>query len=166
MDDFKGTEKPLEMSNTALSIDCARKLSQHLHCGQTDKQGRPYFEHIERVANACCDLSTDQQIAAYLHETLEDTNEDTGRFMDAYSIRSIFGDVVAGLVIYLTRLPHQTYHQYIVSIAEGNPLAIPIKLADLNDNLDESRGPIPESLRKRYLRACEYLISALNQRKQ
>lgn len=151
-----------------IAVEAARALARYLHVNQLDKQGRPYFEHIERVANVCSGLSVEQHIAAYLHDTLEDTNEDaTPHYIDVHSIRSIFGDVVADIVLSLTRLPHQTYHQYIVSLAD-NPLAIPIKLADLNDNLDESRGPIPESLRRRYLHARDYLTARVeaNQRKR
>lgn len=144
-------------------LEAARALARHLHANQLDKQGRPYFEHVQRVANECSSLSIEQHVAAYLHDVLEDTDADSGRYIDYYAILSIFGEGVAKLVRSLTRLPGQTYHQYIVSVAD-NPLAIPIKLADLNDNLDESRGPIPESLRKRYLRARDYLTASLDKR--
>lgn len=146
------------------AIEAARALSYHLHFHQVDRQDRAYFNHVDRVARACSHLSAEQHIAAYLHDVLEDTDTDSGRYIDYYAILEIFGANVAKLVRSLTRLPGQTYHQYIVSVAD-NPLAIPIKLADLDDNLDQSRGPIPESLRKRYLRARDYLTSALNQKK-
>lgn len=155
------TRRKLTSISDAVAIEAARALARYLHFNQVDKQNRPYFEHVERVANACSGLSVDQHISAYLHDVLEP--DCVRRIDDYYVISSIFGDEVAKLVLSLTRLPHHTYHQYIISIAEGNPLAIPIKLADLNDNLDESRGPIPETLRQRYIRARDYLTSALNQ---
>lgn len=43
------------------------------------------------------------------------------------------------------------------------PLAIPIKLTDLADNLDPARGPIPDSLRERYVKATAQLMTQWTQ---
>lgn len=156
--------KSMTFHEERIVLEAARALSCYLHLDQVDKQGRPHFEHVQRVANECSSLNIEQHVAAYLHDVLEDTDADSGHGIDYYAILSIFGVDVAKLVRSLTRLPGQTYHQYIVSVAE-NPIAIPIKLADLDDNLDESRRPIPESLRKRYLRARDYLMARIDEKK-
>lgn len=133
-------------------IDLAKSLASYLHCYQLDKQGRPYIEHIRRVYNACRSLSVEQRISALLHDSLEDQSEK----VDAHVIRTLFGAHVLEIVTALTRRHREDYEYYIRRVAEC-PDAILIKLADLNDNLDESRGPIEESLRQRYIKARAYL---------
>jgi len=123
--------------------------------GKPDKQGRPLIEHVRRVAAACLGLSLDQRLAALLHECIEDGG------LDERSITLIFGLPVANIVGALTRRPSERYlEHYIECMPEICPLAVPIKLADLADNLDPSRGPIPNSLRRRYERAREILMAA------
>lgn len=117
-----------------LSVGLAQSLAEYLLRDQKDKQGRPLIEHVRRVYNSCQSLSLEQRLAAILHDVIED-----------------------GMT--LSRHPDQDYKTYIQSIA-CYPDAILIKLADLNDNLDERRGPIPDSLRDRYQKAKEHLESA------
>lgn len=146
-------------------IDLAQSLAEYLLRNQKDKQGRPLTEHVRRVYNACRSLSLEQRLAAILHDVIEDgsTPELEGKQNRPYEIRGIievlFGKNVHNLVYTLSRKDHQTYDGYIHSITQ-KPDAILIKLADLNDNLDERRGPIPDSLRQRYLKARDYLQQA------
>ncbi len=119
--------------------------------GLLDKQGKPLIAHVLRVA-AAPGLSEDQEIAAILHDCLEDCPE----FVTEPLIEHLFGSAVLRLVVAVTRLDGESYADYIERLAE-TPNAIPIKLADLRDNLDESRGPIPASLRLRYEQALRHL---------
>lgn len=150
------------MHNFYLAARLADALADYLLAGKTDKHGQPLINHARRVAIKCKHLSHEQYIAALLHDCLEETD----LYQD--SIGDIFGFKIQEIVAVLTRknFPEDTYSQYIQNIAHGlhSLDAIPIKLADLEDNLDESRGPIDDSLRDRYKKAHAYLRSALEGR--
>ena len=56
------------------TVEQTRHLIQLLHYGQTDKAGKPYHEHCERVADLLGEDTTDEErIVALLHDVLEDT---------------------------------------------------------------------------------------------
>jgi (p)ppGpp synthase/HD superfamily hydrolase len=126
-------------------------IADLLLTGKVDKHGQPLINHCQRVAAACRaqNLTEDQCIAAVLHDTAEEHNAPT---QVIGAIELLFGFDVANMVDYLTRRPNCLYVQYILRL-EDLPATIPIKIADLADNLDPSRGPIPESLRARYQHA-------------
>lgn len=73
------------------------------------------------------------QIAAVLHDVLEDTEVGTDDLVDA----GLPADVVAAVVA-LTHRSGQTYEEYIEEVAR-DPLARVVKLADLADNLTNNR---------------------------
>jgi (p)ppGpp synthase/HD superfamily hydrolase len=135
-------------------LNLAEALAEFAHAGQVDRQGAPYIDHVRRVYKACRGLSEDQQIAALLHDVVEDTT------ISRQTILNLFGRRVHDLVDVLTRYPDWSYKDYIDRITH-TPDAIHIKLADLLDNLDESRGPIPGELRQRYIRARNQLQVAI-----
>ena len=138
-----------------LALRTADALAELCLSGNLDKQGRPLIEHVRRVGAACSGLSDERRLAALLHECIEDGG------LDERSIALIFGDPVADLVGALSRRPGEDYMgRYIASMPKLCPRAVPVKLADLADNLDPSRGSIPDSLRRRYERAREILISS------
>ncbi len=77
----------------------AAYFAQFAHCGQVRKYtGEPYFNHCENVANKVAGYGgTNAQImAAYLHDTVEDTD------VTVYDITRWFGDEVSQLVYWLT----------------------------------------------------------------
>lgn len=126
---------------------------------ELDKHNQPLIYHVERVTKTCQDknLSDDQVLAALLHEVIEDGG------LDVNTIERLFGTTVAVMVRFLTRdsdMDRLPYIAYIDQLIAECPEAIPVKLADLEDNLDSSRGPIPESLRTRYLLAHSKLTTA------
>lgn len=125
----------------------------------TDKHGQPLILHCRRVAEACSGLTIEQRIAAILHDCIEDSPSKRVEEI----IDTVFGTRVYCLVLYLSRIAGEEYCGYIRLLAEEEPDAIPIKLADLEDNLDASRGDIPESLRERYIEAKQYLEECLEQ---
>jgi (p)ppGpp synthase/HD superfamily hydrolase len=128
-------------------------LARWLHREQVDKQGTPYVAHLERVAARIPDDQPAVKAAAWLHDAVEDG-------LVIWATLDLLGipDDVSELVGLLTRDNRKPYNDYIARIVEDRS-AIAIKLADLEDNLDESRGPIPDSLRKRYERARALLKS-------
>lgn len=136
-----------------LAYQAADALAAYVLRDIRDKHGRPLIEHCRRVEDKCRGLRYEQRVAAVLH----DCGEDGG--LDYKTVAQMFGPYVAMMVSVLTRKPSTSYEEYILQITHRSPLAVPIKLADLADNLDESRGPIPGELRKRYETAYERLMT-------
>jgi len=65
-------------------------------------------------------------------------------------------------VIIVSKQAGEEYGRFIDRIiASGNAIAILVKGADLADNLDRSRGPIPDSMRKKYEKALAKLKGAV-----
>lgn len=150
-----------------LRLQLAKSLAAYLLRDSLDKQGVPLMYHCLRVQASCSLLSEDQQIAAILHDCIEDgkLEDPTNKDYWIYStILKLFGIEVAELVLALTRDPNISYEQYIWILAE-NLKAAQIKIADLTDNLNEARGPVDSSLRNRYLAAKKYLEDSLGSKK-
>lgn len=157
----------------------ADKLADVLLCGKTDKQGVPLIHHCRSVYERCSHLSDDQRIAALLHDCIEDGKVPYGVDVSVYGlIKCLFGETIAGLVAVLGRNMHITedaqgncgflpYEEYILEVARDQD-AIPIKLADIDDNLNEDglRSPMEDQsewkrLQARYLAAGTVLRLAL-----
>jgi (p)ppGpp synthase/HD superfamily hydrolase len=113
------------------SFERAIGIAAEAHQGQKDKAGEPYILHSLRVMLR---MSTrDERIAAVLHDLLEDTP-----WTRHDLAREGFTETVIEAVEALTRHPHESYDVFLARVA-SNPIAIRVKLADLADNLDESR---------------------------
>lgn len=131
-------------------VSRARDLAHRAHAGQVDKAGRPYIEHVARVAAAVAD-DPEAEAVAWLHDVLEDCD---ARFCDELlHIRPV--DVYYAVKA-LTRwkFSERTYYRRIAS----NPLALRVKLADIADNADEGRLALLEPataarLRRKYAKA-------------
>ncbi len=109
----------------------AYRLAEAVHEKQLDKGGMPYFDHPLRVANRFRgDLLL--MTAAILHDTVEDSS------LSLLDIREAFGTEIARMVDGLTRRKDEIYAEYIGRAAELKETRW-IKMADLLDNLDESR---------------------------
>jgi (p)ppGpp synthase/HD superfamily hydrolase len=139
-----------------LKLDLAWSLANLAHYNQLDKQEKPYIDHIQRVYLSCAHLSEEQRLAAILHDIPEDGSAIFGGESPEHFIYCLFGFTVGSIVEALTRPSNWSYEKYIQCLVKC-PEAILIKLADIEDNLDETRGPIPEDLKKRYIKAKEYL---------
>ncbi|UCI06295.1 HD domain-containing protein [Mesorhizobium sp. B1-1-8] len=106
----------------------AAKIAEQAHSGQTDKTGRPYIEHLRRVADAVETL--DEKTVAYLHDVVE---KGDGWTLDRLE-RAGFGVSVIAAVDALTRRLDETEQGFICRAA-SDPLARRVKEADLKDNL-------------------------------
>ena len=116
-----------------LYLDRAIELAKQHHEGQTDKAGKPYIEHPLRVMNQA--ESEEEKIVAVLHDIVEDTD------ISLDDLRSEgFSEEVVSAVECLTKQDGENYDSYIERIS-FNPLAVKIKLADLEDNSDLTRLP-------------------------
>jgi (p)ppGpp synthase/HD superfamily hydrolase len=132
----------------------AERLARDAHATQSDRAGKPYVEHIERVvANLLRrwpDATVDEVSAAWLLDVIEDTPWDARALLQA----GISAGAVE-IVGELSRPAGSTYLAWIESLAAlGSLSAVRVKLADNEDNsLPERVALIPdgaEMLAKRY----------------
>lgn len=139
-----------------MKFEQLRRLKEFVlqaHKGQVDKAGRPYYEHVFRVADKVPDRLVP---VALCHDLLEDTSvlpEELREY--GLTEREI------ELVVLLTRFSDVTYMEYIRRIGEDEDAKI-VKMADLRDNMDSTRWPelTDEAfgLLKRYHKAHLYLM--------
>ncbi|MBN1147521.1 MAG: HD domain-containing protein [Anaerolineales bacterium] len=108
-------------------------IAAQAHQEQKDRAGMPYILHPLRVMQGMD--SEMEKIAATLHDVVENTSWTTEQLKAAG-----FSQEVLKLVHRLTRDPDEPYETYINRVSE-DPVAIKIKLADLEDNMDLRRLP-------------------------
>lgn len=113
----------------------AHSMARALHRGQVDKAGRPYIEHLERVANMLSNMDDETRVAAYLHDSVEDGKVDVAGLLQAgVTQRSV------QLILAVTKMSDANYLDYVRGIARNRDTsALYIKLADLVDNMDAGR---------------------------
>ncbi|TIV22765.1 MAG: HD domain-containing protein [Mesorhizobium sp.] len=117
----------------------AAKIAEQAHRGQKDKTGRPYVEHLRRVADAVETL--DEKTVAYLHDVVEKGDGWTLERLQSAG----FGQPVVAAVDALTRRMDESEEGFLCRAA-SNELALPVKTADLRDNLWQAHqaGVTPE----------------------
>lgn len=125
------------------------------HKDQEDYHGKSYLLHLLSVAGS---MDTEEEMCvALLHDIVED---------QPVSIKDLEG---AGLpvsvvkaVSALTKSDKESYDDYLKRVIAAGPLAIKVKIADISNNLKESRRHTKaESSRERYLKAIETLKANL-----
>jgi (p)ppGpp synthase/HD superfamily hydrolase len=117
----------------------AATLAAALHAGQLDKAGRPYIEHLTRVAAILRmrfpDATEAELEAAWLHDALEDTDATPETLLTAGISREAMD-----IIQLVTNPKGVVYLDWIAAIlAAGNVGAIRVKLADNEDNQDPAR---------------------------
>jgi len=126
-----------------MSVNHARAeiaaLAGRLHDGQTDKAGHPYIQHLERVAQRLVlrwpDASRDEIEAAWLHDSLEDTEATEELLLDA----GVSAETIR-IVRAVTRPEGLEYLPWIASLANAGDISIlRVKLSDNADNIDPAR---------------------------
>jgi len=148
-------------------IERALELALRIHRGQTDKGGKPYILHPLAVWHRLRFEDEETQIAALLHDTVEDVAKDASleernlaRGVLLETLKGVFGAEVYDAVVALTRREGEVYFQY-VKRAATNPRAKKVKKADLAENMSPERlAALPEGERgivDRYRRASSYL---------
>lgn len=97
-----------------------------VHNNQIDRDGKPHWEHTERVASKMptAFLAT----CAYLHDVLEDTN------VSKEDLACLFGWNVVHVVDLLSHRESDSWRQYIERVLQS-PSSVIIKIADIEDNL-------------------------------
>ena len=108
-------------------LDQAIAIAAEAHDGQSDKIGNPFFDHTRRVAETVS--GDDEKTVAYLHDVVE---KGRGWTLDRLKQDGLPGAILSA-VDALTRRPDEDYEDF-VRRAISNPLARPVKRADLEDN--------------------------------
>lgn len=137
-----------------MNLDTAIKLATDAHAGQVDKSGEPYILHPLRVMLS---MKTDEErIVAVLHDVVEDSPWSCD---DLYWQHGFKPEIVRAVAA-LTRGKNEDYFDFIRRLAP-NPIARSVKIADIRDNLDPSRGlpsdPTATERVEKYRRALDML---------
>lgn len=135
-------------------VERAKQLAYRAHAGQVDKAGRPYIEHVERVAARVAD-DPQAEAVAWLHDCMEDAP------WSEEEIRCNFPSAISLAVAAITRWRGHSAGVYYEHVS-ANPLALRVKLADIADNADESRLALLDEatanrLRRKYALAVQRL---------
>ena len=106
-------------------------IAAKAHEGQVDKAGNPYLDHplfvMENVN------SIDQKIVAVLHDAVEDSE------LTLEQLRSEgFPEVLVSAIEAITKIEGEAYATYLERVI-ANPIALPVKIADVTHNLDLRR---------------------------
>ena len=130
---MKEVAVPTFLVGAITNVDRARLLATMAHAGQKDKAGVPYIDHPAAVAAAVKHLGEDYEIAAWLHDVVEDCGI---KMPIIYAnFLSIVGDAVGTLT---HRVPGTAtslcYEDYILD-CRANTIARAVKIADLKHNL-------------------------------
>lgn len=143
-------------------LELARALARVVHDGEYRRgSGEPYFNHVDRVAGRVYGWRA--KTVAYLHDVIEDT------VLTTYDLSHMgFPTEIISAVVSLSRdfYKKETYTEFIQrAIDTGDKTVIAVKLADLEDNLDgidELDPKEADGLRRRYRRAYEQIMEAVD----
>ena len=108
----------------------AMRIAYAAHHGQVDYNGIPYILHPVHLAE-----SMDEEISctvALLHDVVEDTS------VTMEELAQQFPESVIRPLRLLTHADHRDYFEYVRAI-KADPVAVKVKLADLDHNSNQSR---------------------------
>ncbi|MDE6036170.1 MAG: HD domain-containing protein [Ruminococcus sp.] len=115
----------------------AMRIAYEAHNGQYDVNGVPYIFHPYHIAEQMPDEIT--TCVALLHDVIEDTP------VTIEELEQVFPLEVTEAVRLLTHEKDTSYTEYIQKIKD-NPIALTVKLADIEHNSDTSRITDPEKI--------------------
>ena len=102
------------------------------HEGQSSKTGGPFIDHVRRVAENVS--GEDEELVAWLHDVVE---KGPGWTLDRLR-KEGFPEAVVEAVDAMSKRDGENYFDF-VRRSIRNPLARPVKRADLTDNLGQMR---------------------------
>ena len=129
------------------TIERAIEIAVSAHKGQKDKAGKPYILHPLRLMFKM--NSENEMIAAVLHDVVEDTDWT----IEKLTAEGFNVDVISAVKL-LTHEKKVPYKKYI-EVIRTNKIALRVKIADLEDNMDIKRITHPKF--RDYARIAEYL---------
>lgn len=107
-------------------------IASEAHRGQSSKTGAPFIEHVRRVAEQVS--GGNELLVAWLHDVVEKAPD-----WDLERLRKAgFPEPVVQAVDAMTKRAGEDYFDF-VRRSIRNPLARPVKRADLTDNLAQMR---------------------------
>ena len=113
------------------TLEKAIEIAAQAHVGQKDKSGQPYILHPLWLMQQFEEIEF--QMVAVLHDVVEDS----AFTLDDLTSAGFAPAVVAG-VDAMTRRSDETYKAYIDRV-QAHPIALRVKLADLEHNMDVRR---------------------------
>ncbi|MER8188331.1 HD domain-containing protein [Kitasatospora sp. NPDC094015] len=129
---------------TTLSLADVDRLAADAHAGQLDKGGAPYVAHVRAVAAGVAPFGVGLQMAALLHDVLEDTPltaEDL--------LRAGVPAAVVATVRRVTREPGVDYQEMLRALVTDQGATL-IKIADNAHNSRPDRSAqLPDADRER-----------------
>jgi len=141
------SQKETKLMLSDATVKKALALATKYHKGQTRWGGEPYITHPIRIAEKFSDMPVLQCIAL-LHDVIEDT-PCTIQMLEKAGFDA---DIILA-VDALSKRKKEPYLDYVLRVKKVI-FALPVKLADLDDNLsDIERG----SLRDKYVMA-KYIL--------
>lgn len=164
------TNKMQEEKDVLTIADFAWSFGEKAHRGQKRKDGSDYFDHPCRVADLVRFYKGDSHevealtAAAYLHDTLEDTD------INYYDLVKAFGYQIASLVMELTSSPEMKEGigdkaRYLsFKMKHMTHWALVIKLCDRLDNLSDTVGCTPKWIARYVLETAHILGYLVNNR--
>jgi len=137
------------------SLEKAISIAAQAHEGQSDKAGAPYILHPLRVMMK---MSTEaERITAVLHDVIEDTDWTIERLR-----REGFRAEILDALDCLTKEDGEEYGKFIERV-NLNDLAVKVKKADLEDNLNVARlKNVTESDTKRLEKYKQAMLMLVN----
>lgn len=143
-------------------------IAAYHHGAQVDLSGKPYFEHLIRVAHRLMELKIERLVVAgYFHDFPEDV-KNADAIMDELPLtadeRALIGSMKVGDIPKGVSYDRFYLGFYIKPMAEKPEVAL-VKISDLLDNTDPDRSTVVDvkSIRRthKYKIAIEYLLRSL-----
>jgi (p)ppGpp synthase/HD superfamily hydrolase len=139
------------------TVESTIEFIKSAHAGQVDKAGVAYWHHpVSVMKRLGIDAPDDYKLAALLHDVIEDTK------YGAADLRAMeYAERVVEAVLRLTKVEGIPYLENIKRIAaSGDKIAIAVKIADNEDNLDPERiARLPANARVINLQIAKYQSS-------
>ena len=124
-------------------------IAVECHSGQKDRAGEPYIQHPLRMMMKMG--TVEEKITTVLHDVVEDSEMTIGNLK-----KEGFSERILKAVDALTKRKGESYKKSIERVKE-NPLAVKVKIAEFEDNMDIRRlKRITENDRKRLNRYLKY----------
>ncbi len=112
-------------------IEKSLSIAIRAYAGKLDKAGSEYIKHPLRIM---AKMKTDAEMSvALLHDVIEDSEITADELLS----EGIPEDVVDAIIC-LTKIDNESYQDFIVRV-KSNELAVKIKIADIEDNINVLR---------------------------
>ena len=114
------------------TLERAIEIARQAHVGQVDKGGADYIGHPLRVMEM--GRTEEEKIVGVLHDVIEDSDWT----IEMLEEEGYTPDIIDALKCLTKTSEYENYDDFIARVMT-NPLAVKVKLYDLEDNLDVSR---------------------------